>query len=228
MKREADPNRSAASAVSLPLRVRLRRLPSLSSFTNGPRRAHSPCYRLHARPQLLYQPLPFQLTQRERAGQRRRRWRRPPPRRREGAREGGRSETRHLKLAPTKTTTTAAGRSRERADGRTADADGQACWSCPNRLSSFRKSLHLQRRRRRRLELLTTVQSVHGCAVGERAARRPPAMRAAGGRWRRCTRRAGEDLSLNSRKTDPKMTENKSSEEDEGGEEEERSGEESQ
>ena len=121
MKREADPNRSAASAVSLPLRVRLRRLPSLSSFTNGPRRAHSPCYRLHARPQLLYQPLPFQLTQRERAGQRRRRWRLPPPRRREGAREGGRSETRHLKLAPTKTTTTAAGRSRERADGRTAD-----------------------------------------------------------------------------------------------------------
>ena len=143
-------------------------------------------------------------------------------RRRERAREGGRSETRHLKLAPTKTTTAAAGRSRERADGRTADGRAGVLElpkpsELVQKISSFTAAaaaaFGAANYRAERAWVRGGRES--GAAAGRRRCGR-----------RRCTRRADEDLSLNSRKTDPKMTENKSSEEDEGGEEEERSGEE--
>ena len=73
MKREAQPNRTGLRLLlslppSLPPTSHSRpSLLYLSSFTNGPWRAHSPRYQLNARPQLLLQPLPFQRDRGARA-----------------------------------------------------------------------------------------------------------------------------------------------------------------
>ena len=181
VKREAQPNRSAVSFCCL-----IRRRPVVVVSPPSPYRVYSASPLLltgrgalilralnstRARPR-LFQPLPFQRDGGGNDG--------GGGGGSGGGRAGGRSETRHLKLAPTKTTARRrrrrawAGPGSERASGLRRPGGrgrgregGRECWSCPNRLSSFRKSLHLQRRRRRRrrrLERLTTVQCVHGCA----------------------------------------------------------------